>query len=82
MFSPAAFSTGAHTVTKPESEVNRITDVLAYNHYFGWYMGEVAENAVWLDSFHAAYPQRPLGLSEYGAEAVLKWHSEEPRRKD
>ncbi len=70
------------TMTKPESEVNRITDVLAYNHYFGWYMGEVAENAVWLDSFHAAYPQRPLGLSEYGAEAVLKWHSEEPRRKD
>lgn len=54
---------------------NQITDVLSYNHYFGWYMGTVDENGPWLDNFHSAYPNRALGVSEYGSEGVLQWHS-------
>ena len=65
-----------------ESEHNQITDVLSYNHYFGWYMGDVSENGPWLDEFHQKYPNRPLGVSEYGCEAILSWHSEAPEVQD
>lgn len=66
----------------PESEHNDITDVLSYNHYFGWYMGDVSENGPWLDAFHKLYPDRCLGVSEYGAEANLALHSAAPESHD
>ena len=70
------------TMTPMESEHNIITDVESYNHYFGWYFGEAADNGPWLDQFHAMYPDRCLGVSEYGAEAILKWHSAYPENHD
>lgn len=65
-----------------ESDHNDITDVLSYNHYFGWYMGDVSENGPWLDEFHKLYPDRCLGVSEYGAEANLALHSAAPEGHD
>ena len=59
-----------------------LTDVLSYNHYFGWYAGEVADNGPWLDEFHSKNPDRALGVSEYGAEGILKWHSAKPENHD
>ena len=59
-----------------------ITDVLSYNHYFGWYVGDVEDNAVWFDEFHAMNPDRALGVSEYGAEAILQWHTADPENHD
>lgn len=70
------------TMCKMDSPTNNISDILAYNHYFGWYMGNVEDNASWLDKFHEQYPHRCLGLSEYGCEAVLKWHSSTPKMGD
>jgi beta-galactosidase len=64
------------------SEHVYITDVLSYNHYFGWYVGDVEDNGPWLDKFHATNPDRALGVSEYGAEAVLKWHTSKPENHD
>lgn len=65
-----------------DSPLNRITDVLGYNQYFGWYSGKTEDNKKWLDSFHKKYPERALGLSEYGAETVLSWHTETPKAQD
>lgn len=65
-----------------ESDHNDITDVLSYNHYFGWYMGDVSENGPWLDRFHKLYPDRCLGVSEYGAEANIALHSANPEGHD
>lgn len=70
------------TMLPVESEHNQITDVMAYNHYYGWYVGSVDQNGPWLDNFHAKYPDRCLGVSEYGAEAVLSWHSSAPKVRD
>ena len=39
-----------------DSPLNHITDVISYNHYFGWYLGKVEDNAPWLDTFHAENP--------------------------
>jgi len=69
-------------MTPMDSEHNYITDVVSYNHYFGWYGGEVEDNGPWFDKFHAMHPDKCLGVSEYGAENILKWHSAEPENHD
>lgn len=70
------------TMVETDSEFNTITDILSYNHYFGWYMGEVEDNGPWLDDFHKAHPDRALGLSEYGCEGILAYHNDNPARGD
>ncbi len=59
----------------------QIPDAVSYNHYFGWYGGDVSMNGPWLDDFHAEFPQLPIGLSEYGCEA-LNWHTSRPMQGD
>ena len=58
-----------------------IPDVVSYNHYFGWYGGETDMNGPWFDKFHAKYPNKPIGCSEYGCEA-LNWHTSNPQQGD
>ncbi len=58
-----------------------ISDVVSYNHYFGWYGGDVKDNGVWFDNFHKKYPNKPIGCSEYGCEA-LNWHNSNPQQGD
>ena len=80
---PSRLTTMAEVTMVPmDSEHVYITDVLSYNHYFGWYMGDVADNGPWLDKFHALNPDRCLGVSEYGAENILKWHTAYPDNHD
>lgn len=70
------------TMVEMDSPMNYITDILSYNHYFGWYMGEVADNGPWLDEFHKLNPTRALGVSEYGCEGILMYHNDDPKRSD
>lgn len=65
-----------------ESTQNDLTDIIGYNHYFGWYGGELADNEEWIDAFHAKYPQKPLCISEYGAEGILAYHTNDPQCRD
>ena len=62
-------------------EYVHISDVLSYNHYFGWYGGSTDMNGPWFDDFHKKYPNKPIGLSEYGCEA-LNWHTSTPTQGD
>ena len=62
-------------------EYVHISDVLSYNHYFGWYGGSTEMNGPWFDDFHKKYPNKPIGLSEYGCEA-LNWHTSTPTQGD
>ena len=80
---PSRLTTMAQvSMTPMDSEHNYITDVVSYNHYFGWYGGEVEDNGPWLDKFHALHPDKCLGVSEYGAENILSWHTAEPENHD
>lgn len=65
-----------------DSEQNMLTDTVGYNHYFGWYGGELTDNEAWIDAFHAQYPDRPLCISEYGAEGILTYHTDTPECRD
>ncbi|MBR2460402.1 MAG: beta-galactosidase [Clostridia bacterium] len=65
-----------------DSPLNRITDTVAYNHYFGWYGGELSDNEKWFDEFHKLNPDRPIGISEYGCEGIISYHTDSPKAGD
>ena len=66
----------------PFNKVAHITDVVSWNLYLGWYVPGFKLNDLWIDFFHKVYPDRCLGYSEYGAEAMTNLHSAKPRRGD
>lgn len=59
-----------------------VPDVMSYNLYFGWYVGEVGDNDTWLDDFHASHPDVAIGLSEYGADANPLYQAASPAKGD
>lgn len=65
-----------------DSPILEIPDVNSYNLYFGWYLGELEQNEEFFDEFHAKYPDRPIGFSEYGADANPKFQSSRPEKGD
>ena len=71
----------AVSMCKMDDPYLQIPDVVSYNHYFGWYGGDVSMNGPWFDSFHAKHPNIPIGCSEYGCEA-LNWHTSDPKQGD
>lgn len=71
----------AVTMCSTEDEYVHISDVLSYNHYFGWYGGNVNMYGPWFNKFHKKYPNKAIGLSEYGCEA-LNWHTSDPTQGD
>lgn len=62
------------TMCNMDNEYVHISDVVSYNHYFGWYGGHVDMYGPWFDKFHQKYPDKAIGISEYGCEA-LNWHA-------
>src|SRR6266404_5601630 len=54
------------------------TQVIAFNKYYGWYNGVTTDFGPWADNFHATYPSRKVGITEYGAGASVWQHSEDP----
>ena len=71
----------AVSMCKIDSKYLQIPDVVSYNHYFGWYGGDTSMNGPWFDNFHSVHPNIPIGVSEYGCEA-LNWHSSTPFQGD
>ena len=71
----------AVTACKTDDPYLKIPDAVAYNHYFGWYGGECDMMGAWFDKFHKEHPEIPIGVSEYGCEA-LDWHSPDPTQGD
>ncbi len=69
------------SMCKMDDPYVHISDVVSYNHYFGWYGGDTSMNGPWFDKFHAQYPNKPIGVSEYGCEA-LNWHTSNPVQGD
>lgn len=64
------------------SEKHYITDISAWNWYFGWYYGQFDEYGKWFDNLHSEHPDMIAGLSEYGAGASISQQQENPERPD
>ena len=65
-----------------DSPLIPISDIASYNLYFGWYLGSLEQNDAFFDEYHARYPDRVIGFSEYGADANCAFHSSRPEQGD
>jgi len=75
-------SLACYAVCSPFNKVAHLSDLVSWNLYLGWYVPGLFLNDLWIDFFHAKYPNRCLGYSEYGCEAMTNLHSSHPRRGD
>jgi len=69
----------AHCCQADDHPKAMVTDVIGFNRYFGWYPDQGGTIGEWAGRFHAAHPNRPFAVSEYGAGASIL-HQEDPPR--
>ncbi len=62
--------------------ISIVTQVIGVNRYDGWYGGAFSDFGPALDKRHAARPNQPLMVSEYGAEDDYRVNSLQPERFD
>lgn len=67
---------------KNNSQLNFISTMVGYNLYYGWYYEQINGLNDWLERFHEENPSVPVGISEYGADSNLQFHSEQPKVND
>ncbi|MEO8334088.1 MAG: glycoside hydrolase family 2 TIM barrel-domain containing protein [bacterium] len=81
---PSRYSTMAihGSADYDSSGVANQSQVLGLNLYDGWYSGTFAGFGTALDRRHARMPNRPIFVSEYGAEDDYRVNSLEPERFD
>lgn len=63
-------------------ELNKITDIVSWNLYFGWYGGMPEDVGNWADETHKDFPETPIGISEYGAGTSIYHQQEELKKPD
>ncbi|WGK81392.1 glycoside hydrolase family 2 TIM barrel-domain containing protein [Vibrio aestuarianus] len=67
---------------REDNPANFATDTVAFNQYHGWYVGDTSGYDKFIQAFREKNPNSSLGYSEYGAEGIIQWHSEEPKAND
>lgn len=75
-------SLACYAMCSPFHPVSKISDLVAWNLYLGWYVPGLFLNDWFMRFYHWKYPKRCLGYSEYGAEGMPNLHSGKPRRGD
>lgn len=76
-------TTMAHAfMLEQDSPLVAIPDISSYNLYFGWYLGELAQNDSFFDEYHTRFPERIMGFSEYGADCNVRFQSAKPEQGD
>ena len=65
-----------------EANLINLSDILGMNLYNGWYGGEFSGFEAILDTIHQKYPDKPIIISEYGADVDARIHSFKPERFD
>lgn len=76
-------TTMAHVfMLETDSPLTGLSDIGSYNLYFGWYIGELAQNDAFFDAYHQKFPGRCIGFSEYGADANPRFQTSAPDKGD
>lgn len=76
---PSRLTTAASFLSASDT-LNSVTDIIAWNQYFGWYGGSPDDLGHWLDETHRAFPSYKIGLSEYGAGASIYHQQDSVKR--
>ncbi len=61
---------------------SRISDVVSWNLYLGWYVPGKFLNRAWMAMYRLLDHHRCIGMSEYGAEGMTNLHTAKPKRFD
>jgi len=77
---PARLTSYAHCCAPDDHPMALQADLAAYNRYWGWYDGKLTDIGPWLDALHAKLPDKPIGLSEFGAGGSVLDQEDPPRR--
>jgi beta-galactosidase len=75
---PARLTTQADFAQPTERHF--VTDVAAWNWYFGWYYDNFDKYETWYNNLHEKFPQIKGGLSEYGADGCVTQQQDPPTR--
>jgi beta-galactosidase len=69
----------AHCCQADDDPRALVTDVIAFNRYFGWY-GDKQNRTMdsWARSYHRLLPKRAFAVSEYGAGASIHQQADPP----
>jgi beta-glucuronidase len=46
-------------------------DIISINEYFGWYLGSISLLSPMLQKVHSEWPEKPMIIAEFGAQAAL-----------
>ncbi|HSK70074.1 MAG TPA: glycoside hydrolase family 2 TIM barrel-domain containing protein, partial [Pyrinomonadaceae bacterium] len=76
-----AFDWGARELYHT-SGLGSVTDIIGWNLYHGWYYETFEDFGKFIDDQHQRFPNRPLIISEYGANGDQRLHSLNPKRFD
>lgn len=80
---PYRLTTQAQASHLPDDDaLNVVTDLTAYDKYFGWYYSDINGMDRWLGRFHGSHPDVAIAISEYGADANLAYHTDKPQKSD
>jgi beta-galactosidase len=75
-------TTAASSIPQVAHPFNRITDVIGFNLYYGWYAENIRAWPRRLSALHAQAPGRAFCVSEYGAGASAFQHEIDPKQPD
>ncbi|RKF32581.1 hypothetical protein BCY89_15550 [Sphingobacterium siyangense] len=62
--------------------LTKVPMLVGWNLYPGWYGGKIADFGKQLEHIHQQLPEKPLLVTEYGADADYRIHSDKPVRFD
>ncbi|MGK6319545.1 glycoside hydrolase family 2 TIM barrel-domain containing protein [Sphingomonas sp. DT-204] len=68
----------AHCCQADDAPKALISDLGAFNRYFGWYPDQKGTLGEWARGFHARFPDRPVAVSEYGAGGSIRHQESDP----
>ena len=52
--------------------------MIAVNEYFGWELASLSHARTMLDSIHAKWPDKPVFVSEFGAQSAFGLRNSRP----
>ncbi|EFF41837.1 glycoside hydrolase family 2 protein [Mycoplasmopsis alligatoris] len=68
--------------TPIQSELNNITDLVAYNLYFGSKEDNLVEFEKWFVDWKSIHNQKPIALGKYGTNSIVRYHAKNPKVGD
>lgn len=60
-----------------DNPLNKHSDLIGWNKYYGWYGGSFSDMGTWADRIHRNFPEYKISISEYGAGASIYHQQEE-----